>query len=443
MSNDVKAAAIQARTAALELSQASAGQRDDAMAAIATALDARADEILAANAEDLRAAEVLQTEGKLTAPLVKRLKVDEAKLKGEIVPGVKSVASQNDPLGRTQMATELDEGLNLYRVTVPIGVMGVIFESRPDALVQIATLCLKSGNAVMLKGGSEALNTNRALAAVMIEATKGMPGIPNGWMHLLEAREEVTQILGLHGLIDLIIPRGSNELVQHIMNNTKIPVMGHADGICHVYVDAGADLDKARRICVDAKIQYPAVCNAAETILIHRDVAGDLVPSLVSALRDAGVEVRGDEATCSAAGSDVKTAVDADWSTEYLDLIVSVKVVGDIEEAIDHINRYGSHHTDAIVTEDRSAAGRFLQAVDSSSVIRNASTRFADGFRYGLGAEVGISTNRLHSRGPVGLEGLVIYKYVLEGDGQIVADYAGGGKTFTHRPLSDEWQSQA
>jgi glutamate-5-semialdehyde dehydrogenase len=440
MAEDMRRAAEQARAAALELAQASEAQRNAALEAIAAALEARAEKILTANAEDMKAAEALQAEGKLTPALVKRLKVDRAKLDGEIVVGVRSVASQEDPLGRTQVATELDDGLKLYRVTVPIGVMGVIFESRPDALVQIATLCLKSGNAVLLKGGSEALNTNRALAAVLTEATKGLPGIPDGWLHLLEAREDVAAILGLHGLIDLIIPRGSNELVQHIMDNTKIPVMGHADGICHVYVDAAADPEKAKRICVDAKTQYPAVCNAAETLLIHRKIADELVPHLTGLLQEAGVEVRGDEAVRRAGGSSVAAATEADWGTEYLDLIVSVKVVDDLEQAIDHINRYGSHHTDAIVTEDARAATRFLQAVDSSSVIHNASTRFADGFRYGLGAEVGISTNRLHSRGPVGLEGLVIYKYVLEGNGQIVADYSGGGKAFTHRLLSETWQ---
>ncbi len=262
-------------------------------------------------------------------------------------------------------------------------------------------------------------------------------------MHLLEAREEVAAILDLHGLIDLIIPRGSNELVQHIMNNTKIPVMGHADGICHVYVDAAADLEKAKRICVDAKTQYPAVCNAAETLLVHADIANDLLPHLTGLFRESNVEVRGDAAVQRIGGSEVELARDADWATEYLDLVVSIKVVGGIEDAVDHINRFGSHHTDAIVTEDRTAAARFLNAVDSSSVIQNASTRFADGFRYGLGAEVGISTNRLHSRGPVGLEGLVIYKYVLEGDGQIVADYASGEKRFTHRPIEETWQPQS
>ena len=429
-----------ARKAALGLAQASEAERNAALEAIAKALERNAARILEANGQDLQAASELLKEGKLTDALVKRLKVDEAKLVGEIVVGVRSVAGQPDPIGKTEAATELDDGLELYRVTVPIGVIGVVFESRPDALVQIATLCLKAGNAALLKGGSEALHTNRALAEVMVEATQGLAGIPEGWMHLMEAREEVRAILDLHGLIDLIIPRGSNELVQHIMSNTKIPVMGHADGICHVYVDAEADPEKAARICLDAKTQYPAVCNAAETILVHRDAVEAILPNIVRTLQDNGVEVRGDETTRDAGGPEVVAAQDADWATEYLDLIVSVKVVGDLEGAIDHINRYGSHHTDAIVTERASAASRFLQGVDSASVMHNASTRFADGFRYGLGAEVGISTNRLHSRGPVGLEGLVIYKYVLEGSGQIVADYSGDeGKRFTHRALEERW----
>ena len=442
MADDIIAAAKAARQAALALSQATEKQRNDALEAIAQALDANRDKIFEANGRDLEAADALLAEGKIGAPLVKRLKVDDAKLDGEIIVGVCSVAEQEDPIGKTLAATELGDGLNLYRVTVPIGVIGVVFESRPDALVQIATLCLKSGNAVMLKGGSEAFYTNRALAEVMVAATAGLDGISDGWMHLLEAREEVAAILELHELIDLIIPRGGNELVQHVMNNTKIPVMGHADGICHVYVDKGADIEKAKRIALDAKIQYVSVCNAAETLLVHREIAAGFLPEMVKIYQDASVEVRGDE-TVVELGEGVNAATESDWKTEYLEMIISAKVVDDLEEAITHINQYSSHHTDAIVTEDQDAANRFLQSVDSASVIHNASTRFADGFRYGLGAEVGISTNRLHSRGPVGLEGLVIYKYVVTGDGHIVDDYMGGdGKTFTHRKLDTQWQSK-
>ena len=439
MADDILAAAEAARAAALVLAQSSEAERNGAMEAIAGALEANAEKILAANREDMAAA----AQGGAPQPLVKRLKVDAAKLKDEIVVGVRSVAGQPDPIGSTLAATELDDGLKLYRVSVPIGVIGIVFESRPDALVQIATLCLKSGNAALLKGGSEALRTNRALAAVMMEATKGLPGVPDGWMHLMEAREDVRAILDLHGLIDLIIPRGSNELVQYIMANTKIPVMGHADGICHVYVDAAADLEKARRITLDAKTQYVAVCNAAETLLVHRDTAATFLPEMVRIFQENGVAVRGDERTRTLCGEAVAPATEVDWKTEYLDLMISVKVVDSLEDAIDHINRYGSHHTDAMVTEDRVSASRFLQAVDSSSVLLNASTRFADGYRYGLGAEVGISTNRIHSRGPVGLEGLVIYKYILEGAGHVVADYSGdNARTFTHRALDEAWRSQ-
>ena len=439
MADDIKAAAQAARHAALRLSHTSEEARNNALEAIAKALAENEDKILAANARDLETAEKMVAEGKLGEPLLKRLKVDASKLHDEIVVGVRSVAGQEDPIGKTLAATELDEGLNLYRVSVPIGVIGVIFESRPDALVQIACLCLKSGNAVMLKGGSEAFYSNRVLAEIMIAATSGLPGIPDGWMHLLEAREEVAAILDLHDLIDLIIPRGGNELVQHIMSNTKIPVMGHADGICHVYVDKDADLERAKRIVLDAKTQYVSVCNAAETLLVHRDVADAFLPEMIQIFQDAGVEVRGDE-TVAQLGKGIVPASDVDWATEYLELIISVKVVDQLDDAIDHINTYGSHHTDAIVTENQTTASHFLQAVDSASVMHNASTRFADGFRYGLGAEVGISTIRLHSRGPVGLEGLVIYKYVVEGNGQIAGDYVGeNARPFTHRKLDAVW----
>jgi glutamate-5-semialdehyde dehydrogenase len=443
MSDEIRAGAEQARAAALVLAQSTETDRNRALEAIASALEESANAIFEANQRDLDAGNQLMAEGKLTEALVYRLKLDEKKLAREVVVGVRSVKDQEDPIGKTQMATELDEGLNLFRVSVPIGVIGVVFESRPDALVQIACLCLKSGNAVLLKGGSEALHTNRILAQIMQNATRGLPGIPEGWMHLLEAREDVQAILDLHHLVDLLIPRGGNDLVQHIMNNTKIPVMGHADGICHVYVDAKADEDKARRICLDSKTQYPAVCNAAETLLVHKDVAERLIPGIVEDFVNAGVEIRGDETVRACGGERVLPATEADWATEYLDLIVAIKVVEGLEAAIDHINHFSSHHTDAIVTEDKEAAGRFLRAVDSASVVHNASTRFADGFRYGLGAEVGISTNRLHSRGPVGLEGLVIYKYVLEGGGQIVGDYMGDdARSYTHRVLDASWKRE-
>ena len=438
----VRELALNARTASRTLAVASAAARDQALEVIAQALEAHEEQILAANTQDMDTGRELVAKGELDLPLLKRLDLSGRKF-AAMVQMVRSVAAQPDPLGQTQDATELDDGLELYRITVPIGVIGVIFESRPDALVQIASICLKSGNTALLKGGREASATNRVLAEVMLEATAEIAEIPALWMGLLEGREEVRALLDQEEFIDLIIPRGGNEFVQYIMHNTKIPVMGHADGICHVYVDASADLDKAVRIAVDSKTQYVAVCNAAETLLVHRGVAEAFLARVVPELSAKGVELRGDEETRNLAGvgAQINAVVEADWRTEYLDLILAVKVVGSLDEAIGHINEYGSHHTDAIVTEDRDAAGVFLAKVDSASVMHNASTRFADGFKYGLGAEVGISTNRLHSRGPVGLEGLVIYKYILEGDGHIVDSYDGDEqRPFAHCRLNRRWQ---
>ena len=407
---------------------------------MALAIESRSDEILAANAADMEAADALLAEGKLSQALVDRMKLSDLKIANAIVIGVRSVAGQPDPIGHTQASTELDKGLKLYRVSVPIGVIGVIFESRPDALVQIATLCLKSGNAVLLKGGSECRNTNRVLGQILVEATSGLPGIPECWLHVLEAREEVQAILDLDDCIDLVIPRGGNELVQHIMANTKIPVMGHADGICHVYVDRWADLEKADRIVLDAKTDYPSACNAVETVLVHESVADEFVPKVQQTMAEAGVSLKYDAASLDIVGEG-DAATDDDWSTEYLDMVLAVKVVRGLDEAVDHINQFGSHHTESIITEDKASASKFLQAVDAASVLHNASTRFADGFRYGLGAEVGISTNRLHCRGPVGLEGLMIYKYVLKGDGHVAGDYQGDdAKAFTHETLDEVWR---
>lgn len=438
----IRALAAAARRASRQLAAASRAQRNAALASIARDLAAHRERILAANRADLRAAEEMVARGELATPLVKRLNLEGSNF-SDVVAMVRSVEDQPDPLGRTQSAMELHRGLELFRVTVPIGVIGVIFESRPDALVQIACLCLKSGNAVLLKGGREAAQSNRVLAHVIEAAAQEVEGIPPGWIGLLETRDQVGAMLELDGDIDLIVPRGGNELVQYIMRNTRIPVMGHADGVCHVYVDRKAEVDKAARIVVDSKTQYAAVCNAAETLLVHREIAPEFLAVAVGELRNRGVEIRGDEETRRLAGADgeIGPAAEEDWGREYLDYILAVKVVGSLEEAVDHINRYGSGHTDAIVTEDAAAARRFLGWVDSASVLHNASTRFADGFRYGLGAEVGISTNRLHSRGPVGLEGLTIYKYILEGDGHVVGDFEGDGpKSFTHRRLQTDWR---
>lgn len=426
---EITAIARQAQEACRQLAAAKSDAKNRALAAIARALETRRDEIVAANRRDLALAE---TEN-LAAPLLKRLRFDEAKIT-EAVEGINSLVALPDPVGATLSATELDQGLELYKVSCPIGVIGVIFESRPDALVQISCLCLKSGNAVLLKGGSEAAATNRILAET-ISAASVAAGMPAGWLALLETRADVAAILGLDEDIDLIIPRGSNEFVRHIMDNTAIPVLGHADGICHVYIDRYAELEMAVRIAVDSKTQYVAVCNAAETILVHQAVAAGVLPGLKTALEARGVEIRGCART--RALIDVAAAVEQDWRTEYLDLIVSVGVVNDLDAAIAHINRYGSGHTDVIVTADRARALRFMDYVDAADVFWNCSSRFSDGFRYGLGAEVGISTSKIHARGPVGLEGLVIYKWRLIGGGQIVADYSGpGAKPFTHRRLA-------
>lgn len=431
-----------ARASSQRLAVSSGAIRNEALEAIASALELQREKVLAANALDVEEARQMVERGQLDQPLLKRLDLSGRKYDSTVAM-VRSILSQPEPLGQTQVATELDEGLRLYRVSVPIGVLGVIFESRPDALVQIACLCLKSGNAALLKGGREAARTNAALAEVMTEATSGLVEIPELWMALLEGREEVRALLDEHDHIDLIIPRGGNEFVQYIMNNTNIPVMGHADGICHVYVDRSADLDRAVDIVVDSKTQYVSVCNAMETLLVHAEIANRALPRLAEALQAKGVELRLDERAYSilAGAFSVERATEEDWKTEYLDYVLSVRVVDDLAAAVEHINRFGSHHTDSIVTEDGGSAKAFLNQVDSASVVHNASTRFADGFRYGLGAEVGISTNRLHSRGPVGLEGLTIYKYVLEGHGHTVASYEGDlPRSFTHRKLDVHWK---
>ena len=431
---DIQILAQAARKAAIELAALDIGTKNKALDAIRLALLSQSGQIIKANAADIAEAR----ENELAGPLLKRLKFDAAKI-DEVCKGIDSLIKLDDPVGQTISATELDKGLELYKVSCPIGVIGVIFESRPDALVQISSLCLKSGNAVLLKGGSEAARTNKILAEVIAEASV-KAGILSGWLGLLETRADVAAMLELDEYIDLIIPRGSNAFVRHIMDNTRIPVMGHADGICHVYVDKAADVDMAVNITVDSKCQYVAVCNAAETLLVHKDIAPAFLPKVKAALEAKNVELRGCDKT--RAIIDIKPATEQDWKTEYLDYILSIRTVDSLEQAIEHINTYGSGHTDAIVTGDKSAAAKFMSRVDSADVFWNVSTRFSDGFRYGLGAEVGVSTNKLHARGPVGLEGLVIYKWLLTGNGQIVADYASpNAKNYTHRKLNKNWKS--
>ena len=422
--------AAAAKSASIWLAAADTDTKNNALARIAGAIKQNTDRIVAANEQDLSAAE----NDNLEAPLLKRLKFDEGKIT-QVIAGVESLIELDDPVGRTLTATELDAGLELYKISCPIGVIGVVFESRPDALVQISTLCLKSGNCVLLKGGSEAANTNRILTEIIAEASEEV-GLPSGWIQLLETRQDVAEMLALDEHIDLIIPRGSNEFVRYIMSNTNIPVLGHADGICHVYVDGDADLDMAVNVTVDSKCQYVAVCNAAETLLVDARIAETFLPKVKTALEQKNVELRGCQRTASII--DVKPATEEDWSTEYLDYTISIKVVDDLDAAIDHINRYGSGHTDSIVTADKSTAEPFMALVDSGNVFWNCSTRFSDGYRYNLGAEVGISTNKIHARGPVGLDGLLIYKWRLSGTGHIVADYSGpNAKKFTHKKIEN------
>ena len=417
----------QVKLAAPKMAANAEENRNKALQAVSEALLANQEMIFTANKEDMEQAE----KDGVSGPVLKRLKFDEGKLK-DVTAGIGDLVNLPDPLFQTHFKRELDEGLTLQRVTCPIGVIGVIFEARPDALVQISALCIKSGNCVILKGGSEALKTNKVLFDIIYKAVLEA-GLPEHCMMQLEARSEINELLECHESVDLLIPRGSNAFVQYIMNNTKIPVMGHADGICHIYVDKDADLEKAVPIILDAKTQYVSACNTVETLLVHKDVAKDLMPLLWKAFEEKQVELRGTKEIVAIV--DCKEATEEDDKTEYLDYIISAKTVENVEEAIAHINYYGSHHTDCIITENADIAEEFMNLVDSAGVYQNCSTRFADGYRYGFGAEVGISTGKIHARGPVGLEGLVSYKYKLFGSGQIVGDYASGVKSFHFKDL--------
>lgn len=425
---DIKQICINASGAAVKMSALESEIKNNALAKIAEALRANKDKIITANNIDLKRSE----EEKLAAPLLKRLRFDEKKI-NDMVEGIRSLIGLEDPVGRTLLSTMLDDGLELYKVTCPIGVIGIIFESRPDALVQISTLCLKSGNSVLLKGGREAKETNRILTDIIEEASVAS-GLPKGWISLLESRDDVNEMLKMDEYLDLIIPRGSNEFVRYIMDHSRIPVMGHADGICHVYVDSDASIEMAVSVTVDSKTQYVAVCNATETLLVHEAIADKFLPVLQAELNKKNVEICGDEGTQKIIA--VSPASEKDWATEYLDYKISIKLVPDLDEAINHINTYGSGHTDSIVTNNKANALKFMNLVDSGNVFWNASTRFSDGFKYGFGAEVGISTSKLHARGPVGLDGLTSYKYKLIGNGQTVDDYAANRKNFKHKNLN-------
>ena len=406
-----------AKRAALKLADADTELKNKVLQNAADKLEQNSKTIFEANAKDLEAAKQLVETGEITPSIYKRLKLDENKLR-DMVQGLRDLINLPDPVNKVLLRRQLDEGIVLEKVSCPIGVLGVIFEARPDVIAQVSALAIKSANAVILKGGKEAVNTNKILFEVIKSAAAEVEGFPEEALQQIFTRDDVAQMLKCDGLIDLIIPRGGNKLVQFIKNNTKIPVLGHADGVCHIFVDESADLEKAVKIIVDAKTQYPSACNSVETVIVHKDFP--YAPALRDTLIDSGIDI-------------VDTP--RDWHHEYSDTVMSYLIVPDIDAAIKHINTYGSGHTDAIITENKENADKFIRQVDSAGVYHNVSTRFADGFRYGFGAEVGISTNKTHARGPVGLEGLTIYKYNIRGNGDIVRDYADGTKIFHHKDL--------
>lgn len=433
---EVRERALAAKAVARKLAALTAEPKDRALQAIAEELLRCQDAILAANAADVAEAEALVAEGRMARSLLDRLRLSPEKL-AAMAEGVRAVAALPDPSGRVLERTLLDDGLELRRVTRPLGLLGVIFESRPDAVTQISALAIKSGNAVLLKGGREAARSTGALVEAIHTALDTVPEIPRQAVATLAGRAEVDELLSLEGVVDLVIPRGGNDLVRYVQEHTRIPVLGHAEGVCHVYVDAAADPEMAIAIVLDAKLTYPAACNAVETVLVHSAAAPDVLRPLLGRLLESGVEVRGcPETLALCPGFTLTAATEEDWRTEYGAPILSVKLVDSLGEAIAHINGFGSSHTDAIVTGDPAAARRFLDEVDSAGVYHNASTRFADGFRYGLGAEVGISTSKLHARGPVGLDGLVTYRWELHGSGQVTAAYGPGGRPFKHQKLT-------
>lgn len=409
--------AKQAKQASLKIAELNTEIKNSALNKIADFFETCKNEIFEANKKDLEEAEKLVKDGEITKSTFNRLKLDENKMR-DMIQGVRDIASLEDPIGKTLLQRELDEDLTLYKISCPIGVLGIIFEARPDVISQISSLAIKSSNAVILKGGKESKHTNEKIMEVINSALSEVAEFPKNVVQQVFTREDVAEMLKCDNYINLIIPRGGNNLVRFIKENTKIPVLGHASGICHIFIDESADIDMASRVVIDAKTQYPSACNAVETLLIHKDFpkANDLLASLQLA--------------------EIKLVVNPDdWSTEYGDKILAYKFVDSVDEAIEHINTYGSGHTDSIITKNAENAEKFMNNVDSAGVYMNASTRFADGFRYGFGAEVGISTNKTHARGPVGLEGLTIYKYKLIGNGNIVDDYVKGAKHFHHKDI--------
>lgn len=406
-----------AKEASLKLANLPSNLKNTALQTIADSIEKNKQKIFDANAKDMIEAKAQVDSGELSIAVFNRLKLDENKMNA-MISGVKDLIKLEDPINKCLLARELDFGLNLFKFSCPIGVLGIIFEARPDVITQVSALAIKSSNAVILKGGKEAINTNKAIFKIIINALNSVECFPPNAVNQVFSREDVAKMLDMKDYIDLIIPRGGNSLVKFIQENTKIPVLGHADGVCHIFIDESADLEMATKIVIDAKTQYPSACNAVETLLFYKEYK--YKSELLEALKSADIELINEPES---------------WAFEYSDKILAYKSVENIDDAIAHINKFGSGHTDAIVTDNISNAEKFLNEVDSAGVYHNASTRFADGYRYGFGAEVGISTNKTHARGPVGLEGLTIYKYKLYGNGQIVKDYADGTKQFTHKEL--------
>ncbi len=434
-SSPIRSVAEGGKAASRKLAAITSEQRNAAIRAAAEAIECAKPRLLEANARDLKVGNELVARGEVTSATLERLRLTDEKIQ-EMAASMLAVADLADPVGRVLQRTELDSGLVLEKISCPLGLLAVIFEARPDAVTQISSLALKSGNAVILKAGREVEHTATALVEIIRESLS-QSAVPPDAVTLVTGREAVRELLDMPDLIDMVIPRGSKQLVEFIQSNTRIPVLGHAEGICHVYVDAAADLSMALEIIDDAKTDYPAACNAAETVLVHSEIAHAFLPLLAERMKAKHVTLRGCEKTRAILGDGPVEAVgENEWHREYSDLVMAVKVVASMEEAIEHIHRYGSSHTETIVTNNRAAAEEFLARVDAAGVFHNASTRFADGFRYGFGAEVGISTSKLHARGPVGLEGLTTYKYVLRGSGQLAGDYHGANaKPFTHKQL--------
>ncbi len=432
---NVEQLAKKAKQVSFELATLSTEIKNQALQAVAQALQTKRAEIFQANRLDLEQAKEALQQGLLKQSVYDRLILTEDKL-NTAIQGIKDMVLLPDPIGRTLLATQLDEGLELYKVSCPIGLIGVIFEARPDVVMQIAALMIKSANAAILKGGKETLHTNQALMQIIQQALLTVPHYPQDSLALVHTREDAAAMLALPQYFDLIIPRGGNTLIRYVQTHTQIPVLGHADGVCHIYVARSATVEMAQRICVDAKTQYPAACNSMETLLVDCNWPLVYQKQLLKTLSEQGIILYGDEAIASLAP--VAGPVE-DFHTEYGEKKLSVKLVDGVGQAVLHINQFGSHHTDAIISQDQAEAEVFMAQVDSAGVYHNASTRFADGYRYGFGAEVGISTAKTHARGPVGLEGLTIYKYKLYGNGQRVADYVGPqAKAFTHVPLGEE-----